>query len=1190
MMLGDISRKLKLIVRKNEVDKEKQPLKLVGKQLKVKYDGETHEIGGFINEVFHANNKRYKVTYNSYLVRGKDVSIYTLEEPKNLRIINSRGKDVTDEFDIEIVPGELVIDKREIILRSASGSREYDGSNFELHDIEILGDGCIEGEEINCSCKGSILVPGKCTNSIVYSFSSTVNPKNYNIKLQEGTLEILDRIIPYELRLSYPDVDYVYSGKEISIQQPNETCIKVNGINYQVKNLDVSVTGKNIGNYDYVVDGTPEIFDEFGNDVSKQFNIIYKFGKLKIKSLTNINKNKSLPSIENILISDTYNKMILKDLYSINESEYIDKSINEMDFSVRLFNCLHGKCNVNTVGEMLKLTYAKLVELKGLGKTSLKELDETLRNMSSKEISSEKPRKRLALRLETKRFLRENSSNICKKQFKFCEEWDFTDNELKVLEKIKSATEVLDSELIAKVFENPEQIISIMHSLNSAVSQYEEEYNVYQQIESAYKNISNEKLNCNIKWFIYAYTDDDNTRKFMLEWCENQNINYIRDLKDIKIKENDRFESIFRFVKWCGFDIKKDIDEMFNKLYKKNRDQEVICYRANGNTLDKTGKIYGVTRERIRQVEKRTIKRFGFLLSSYRIILKIFAERNGDEILTPVELSEYFGDRTEQALYLLRKADSSFYTYDNDLGVVVEGSGLAERAQTYVDKLPEVFKEDKLSKIIEQGIEDYNLTEEVILAHINVQYKKTEKLYHRFRLTLQSIYDVTLKKHYPEGIWVYGKKDLAEFRSHIQSDYGDIVLPNNDRALAAQVCRASILCGRGIYKAKKSKYLSNTLLKKIEKYIDSSESSIFMTNTIFSIFEEELRAENVDNKYYLQGILHEEYGDKWYFRRDYVSKDSKITSIYTEIVAYIKRIGYPVTKRELQKKYPGITEIVLNIATDDPKIVNLFGCYIHVDNLKLSISDISYLKSVIELFLNKNDSCNCRMIFAYIMRDNPIILKRNYINFPFGLYSLLEYCFEGEYNFSRPYIAKIGVEITTTLEMLQEMVQESDVIEISEISNYAKKQYHQINNMLDFLNSCNETHFLINADEVASVDIIGITEKDVGEIEQILDKEVSKVMPINNLKYVHLFPKIEFPWTEWLIYSAIKRWGKKYEVQSSEAQLRHSVPLIAPMGKMYLDEMKNIQNEGELMVADDLNNIDDFISDFSLEELDLDEF
>lgn len=140
------------------------------------------------------------------------------------------------------------------------------------------------------------------------------------------------------------------------------------------------------------------------------------------------------------------------------------------------------------------------------------------------------------------------------------------------------------------------------------------------------------------------------------------------------------------------------------------------------------------------------------------------------------------------------------------------------------------------------------------------------------------------------------------------------------------------------------------------------------------------------------------------------------------------------------------------------------------------------------------------------------------------------------------------------------------------------------------MNSCNETHFLINADEVASVDIIGITEKDVGEIEQILDKEVSKVMPINNLKYVHLFPKIEFPWTEWLIYSAIKRWGKKYEVQSSEAQLRHSVPLIAPMGKMYLDEMKNIQNEGELMVADDLNNIDDFISDFSLEELDLDEF
>lgn len=89
-----------------------------------------------------------------------------------------------------------------------------------------------------------------------------------------------------------------------------------------------------------------------------------------------------------------------------------------------------------------------------------------------------------------------------------------------------------------------------------------------------------------------------------------------------------------------------------------------------GNTLDTTGKLFGVTRERIRQIEKKVIKRFESLLNVNKIILKIYAERDGDEILTPSELAEYFEEKTEQILYLLRRAETSFYTYDSDLETV----------------------------------------------------------------------------------------------------------------------------------------------------------------------------------------------------------------------------------------------------------------------------------------------------------------------------------------------------------------------------------------------------------------------------------------------------------------------------------------------------------------------------------------
>lgn len=1266
-MLGEISKLFKNIVGKNELQKKK--IQLNGKQKIVKYDGEFHEVKGFVTEVYNINNKEYHIKYDTYIAKGKDAGIYYSEIRGKVSIFNSKGKDVTEQFEIEIVPGKLIIEKRNVILKSASGVHEYDGKQFELNSIEIYGDGFLDDEEINCNCQGKIHLPGEVTNTINYSLSQTVNPHNYDIVIQEGTLKIIDRTKPYEIELSFPDIVQEYSGEEVLIQRPQEYAIKIDGINYRIQGLNVFVKGRNVGVYEYTVKGIPHVYNEYDEEVTKQFLTKFKYGKLEIVpkklmltsasackrydgeplidndvvvdglvdenalhieisgaqtdigrsqntfdyffepleleknyivekkygelevELQPFDKNKEeIPKIEYILGNEEYRKATLKEVYCINTLEYENTLVNELDLSTRILHCLQGRMHINKVSEMLELSYEQLAELKGFGKTSITGLDNLLRGMTSLKNSLKENKTKMILRSKTKQFLRGHLSEICNKKFEFCKEWEFNDDEQTILKKIIEATELLDQKLIIDILENPDHSIPILNMMNTLVAQYNEKRKVHQQISSVYKQISKEKMDCNIKWFVYAYIDDDYKRKDMLELCKNLGIFTVRDFIKVDFKDDSNLASIIRFVKWCGFDIKKDVELMYEKLYKNEREQEIISNRSQGNTLDTTGKVFGVTRERIRQIEKKVIRRFGVLLDSNRIILKIFAERDGDEILTPAELSEYFDEKTEQILYLLRRTESSFYTYDSDLDVFVVGSsGLAERAQTYVDKLPEVFTEDKFDEIVRCGIEEYNLTEEIILAHIGTEYKKTEKLYHRSRLTLQSIYDAILKKYYSEGIWVYGKKDIEEFRMHIQNDYGNIILPENDRALVSQVCRAAILCGRGIYKAKQKKYMSGTLLKKIEKYIDTNESSVFMMNTIFNIFEDELRAENINNKYYLQGILHEEFGNKWCFRRDYISKDEKVTSIYTEIVTYIKKAGYPVKKQEIQKKYPGITEIVLNIATNDSKILNLFGSYIHGDNLRLSKEDILYLRSVIELFLEKKDSWHCRSIYEYVMKDNPIILKRNYINIPFGIYSLLEYCFSEEYNFSRPYIAKNGVEIASTLEMLQEVVQASDVMEISDISAYARKNYHQINNILGFLDTCNETHFLINNSEIASIDIIGITETDIDNIEKTLEKEVKDVMAINNLKCVHMFPKVNFPWTEWLIYSGIKRWGKKYEVKPSESQLKQAIALIAPKGKMVVEKAENLSENSELVIADDLSNIDDLIENFALEELEFDE-
>ena len=56
-----------------------------------------------------------------------------------------------------------------------------------------------------------------------------------------------------------------------------------------------------------------------------------------------------------------------------------------------------------------------------------------------------------------------------------------------------------------------------------------------------------------------------------------------------------------------------------------------------------------------------------------------------------------------------------------------------------------------------------------------------------------------------------------------------------------------------------------------------------------------------------------------------------------------------------------------------------------------------------------------------------------------------------------------------------------------------------------------------------------------------------------------------------------------------KTQLKQSIPLIAPKGKMHVDNVNIMPSSGDLAIADDLNNIDDLIGNFDLEELGLDE-
>ena len=105
------------------------------------------------------------------------------------------------------------------------------------------------------------------------------------------------------------------------------------------------------------------------------------------------------------------------------------------------------------------------------------------------------------------------------------------------------------------------------------------------------------------------------------------------------------------------------------------------------------------------------------------------------------------------------------------------------------------------------------------------------------------------------------------------------------------------------------------------------------------------------------------FGDEFFFRRDYISKDGSTTNMYMDIVKFIKNSKYPVSKAEIFKAFPGITEIVVNIAFSDPDVINYLGAYLHSSNLKISINEKKYFEDKIKKVLKDRNAHHCKDVY-----------------------------------------------------------------------------------------------------------------------------------------------------------------------------------------------------------------------------------
>lgn len=748
--------------------------------------------------------------------------------------------------------------------------------------------------------------------------------------------------------------------------------------------------------------------------------------------------------------------------------------------------------------------------------------------------------------------------------------------------------DVLGSDVVSDIKANPQKYCEIIKTLNNLSQEYKEYDICFCNTIKLLNDIPEELRSKPAYGFIISLLNEEEAGCLLkISNMRKINLGLLPDLLNMGMSKECKL--ISKLYSRCTFNISETICTLTEELQKNEMQKNILVLRSKDYTLDQIGKQYQKTRERVRQIESKARTKFDSWDRKNKLLLKISALLDSKGVLSTSEVSSFIGDYGREITYLLKVADSNYYSYNSAAdSFILYDQEIVDKAINFVNDMPEMVGIDSIKSYQDNAFTLMEIEKDLFDFAIQLSYRKTGNVYSKSALSVGRMYLYIIQKYYPDGISVYDDEVMLQFRNRIKDEFDNIDIAANDRAIRARVLDICVMCGKGKYKIKKESYMPNELFSEIVSYINENENSVIIISSIYSKFESELLSYGINNRYYLQGILKEKLQDSFSFTRDYIFKDKNISSFYQQVVDYIKTFNYPITKKQIYENFPGITEIVLSFSVSDENIINLFGEYLHGSKLNLNDDDINYLRETVRNIANDGVSHHGKELYEFVLLDNPTLLNKAGIFHSFSLFSVVEYLFRNEFQFLRPYFAMNDVTIVKLQDVISEFVKSQEKIEIEKITNYAKEIRYLVYSILDLVNSFNNTHLLITSKSIAAIEYIGVTEQMANDIEKMIIKEVDMPTYISNLSCISQFPKLNVPWNEWLIYSILLKWGKETDVAVSNKYFQLAHPIVSIKGNMNLDLLKqddiSFDDEYEYEL-DDSDNIDDLISDVIEDEL-----
>lgn len=572
--------------------------------------------------------------------------------------------------------------------------------------------------------------------------------------------------------------------------------------------------------------------------------------------------------------------------------------------------------------------------------------------------------------------------------------------------------------------------------------------------------------------------------------------------------------------------------------------KESILSVYEGKTLQEVADNLGVTRERVRQLVSVAVRK---LRKKSIIIAETLFEKN--DPVTADDIKSFIQNKNiaNACIYVLTKkseykyidfTDSFYKTLRDDWYSAMSGIAreIVGESTNYIDNL----------EIIEDALQKTNLS---CFDFTDFHQFLIANGYHAYgdyitlgKGTYANVCYDAIAKFFPNGIKLdsdENNSDIITLRQIIKKNYGNMLLPEANRALTARISTLLILCDRGKYQVPERIECSAKVLEDIMEYINNSPDDSLYYSEIFSAFQGRLLMEtNIDNYNYLHGIIKYYYPNDFQYDRDTIIKIGRQKQpLEDKLEALILSGSQPVSRATILENIQNAdTGMIAGAMQRNKNIIQwAYNQFNHMDNIVCTESDILVLKNILTDLTHENRGyCNERKFFIVVQEHYPEFLAKNNMEESLNLFYVACNILTPDFRFSRPHIVSPDFPLNElTNETISDyFIGESDTWTYTQLLDLSKA-CHWANSMLSLIVTRMEKNYIrITVDEYIKKTLFKLTGGDIEQISNTIKNN------LNSYGYVAFFaaftvntyPAIEYSWNEFLLHSVITEYLPQYRI------------------------------------------------------------